>query len=410
MAVEQDHISTVKQAIPASRVDAEQRSADALLLDADSATDPVVSIVLPTLNEAAGIGRCMEQIHRAVEAMGIPTEVVLADSSTDGTADIAQEYGAIITEPVESGYGAAYRHAFEQVRGDYIVMADADCTYDFEELPKLLSRAIAEEADLVLGSRLNGEIEPGAMPALHQYVGNPILTTFLNAFYGAGVSDAHSGYRVLTREALETLDLRTTGMEFASEMIMEAGARDLTIAEVPIVYHERVGEATLDSFRDGWRHVRFMLLNAPGYLFSLPGVLMTLLGMGILAGAITDMQFRGVGLGPHSAIAGSLLTLLGVQVLGLGAFARVTANPIRRRGDPIADPLIERVRLEHGASLGMVIFAAGAGYGFAMLARWIESGFARLPLVMEDVAAMTAIVVGIQVVFLSFYLSAVAGD
>jgi len=191
-----------------------------LLLGADSEISPLVSIVMPTMNEEAGIREFIERVKRAVRKSGHPTEVIISDDSTDRTPEIARELGAIVVEPDEAGYGYAYRYAFDHCRGDYIVIGDADTTYDFEQFPKLLEPVVRGEADMVMGSRLDGDIKPGAMPALHQYIGNPLLTKFLNAFYDAGVSDAHSGFRAFRAEMLDELDLQTTGMEFASEMIM----------------------------------------------------------------------------------------------------------------------------------------------------------------------------------------------
>jgi len=235
------------------------QSADALLCDRNSDHTPVLSVVVPTLNEEAGIATCMEWIREAVETLQVPTEILVSDSSTDRTPDIARQHGAIVVEPERSGYGAAYQAGFERARGEFIVMGDADTTYDFGELPRFLQELLETDADMVLGSRLAGEIKPGAMPPLHQYVGNPMLTSVLNGLFGAAFSDTHSGFRLITREALEQMRLETTGMEFASEMLIQATRQELDVAEVPITYHRREGEATLESFSDGWRHLRFML-------------------------------------------------------------------------------------------------------------------------------------------------------
>ncbi|MFC4549720.1 glycosyltransferase family 2 protein [Halorussus sp. GCM10023401] len=234
-------------------------------------TSPTLSVVLPTRNEENGIAECLDRIRRAGEVIEMDLEVIVSDSSTDRTPDVAREYGATVVKPPANGYGNAYKYAFEHARGDYIVIGDADTTYDFEDLPKLLLPLILDEADLVLGSRFAGDIKPGAMPALHRYVGNPLLTAILNMLFDAGVTDAHSGFRAIRRDALDRLDLRSGGMEFASEMIMEAAAKGLRIEEVPIVYHEREGDATLHSFRDGWRHLKFMSLTALDYSRSKSG-------------------------------------------------------------------------------------------------------------------------------------------
>lgn len=260
---------------------------------------------------------------------------------------------------------------------------------------------------MVMGSRLEGEIKDGAMPALHEYVGNPLLTKFLNVFYGAGVSDAHSGFRAFRADVLDELDLETNGMEFASEMIMIAGAQDLTIEEIPITYHEREGEATLESFQDGWRHVRFMLLNAPNYLFSVPGAVMGLFGVAVMIAASYRASFGPITLGTHSAIAGSLFTLLAYQVASMGMFATITSDPIQRPSDPITTAAVEHMNLERMSTVGLVIFTAGAVYATWLVIQWAATGFQRLPMVVGDVIALTAIVVGAQTVFNAFFMSTV---
>ena len=378
------------------------------LLPADSETEPVLSVVMPTLNEEEGIRECIERVTTALDELALPGEVVISDSSTDRTPEIARAMGAVVVEPDEAGYGYAYRYAFEQVRGDYVVMGDADTTYDFETIPELLGPVRDGDADICMGSRLEGEIRDGSMPTLHQYVGNPLLTTFLNSFYDAGVSDAHSGFRVFSKEALETLELETDGMEFASEMIMDAGARDLEIAEVPIIYHEREGEETLDSFRDGWRHVRFMLVNAPGYLFSVPGISMWLVGL-----LIMGLAFGGASLGPyspgmHSMVLGSLLVLIGFQVFTMGVFSTIAGDPIREPTDPLTTMLQEKLRLERGVAAGFTLFGLGSIYAVYLVSQWVASGFSTVPLLLADIVAFTAIVVGLQTMFSSFLLSAVA--
>jgi glycosyltransferase involved in cell wall biosynthesis len=385
-----------------------RQSTPELLVGADSDEQPVLSVVMPTMNEEAGIEKCFDRIEEAVLELGVSAEVIVSDDSTDRTPDIARDRGGIVVEPDREGYGYAYRYAFERARGEYIVMGDADTTYDFSEIPRLLEHLQAEDADIVMGSRLEGEIEDGAMPPLHQYVGNPLLTAFLNAFYDAEVSDAHSGFRVFRRDILDELGLETTGMEFASEMIMEAGARDLDIEEVPIVYHEREGEETLDSFRDGWRHVRFMLVNAPGYLFSVPGLLLGVFGLLIMTVAWSGVTVGGVSLGINSMIAGSLLTIVGYQIGSLGIFATVASDPIQKPADSVTRALTEQVSLERGATLGLVMFGLGALTAGGLVYRWAANGFISLGFTKAALGAFTAIVIGLQTVFSSFFLSTIA--
>ncbi|WP_435156746.1 glycosyltransferase family 2 protein [Haladaptatus sp. DFWS20] len=381
---------------------------DGLLLGADSDVTPTLSVIMPTLNEEGGIGECIEMVKRGISKIGVTTEIIISDSSSDRTPEIAREMGAIVVTPDEPGYGYAYRYAFAHARGDYIAIGDADTTYDFEDLPRLLDKVNDGEADMVMGSRLEGDIRPGSMPKLHQYIGNPMLTKFLNVFYGAGVSDAHSGFRVIDRDALDELDLKTNGMEFASEMIMEAGAQDMTIEEVPITYHEREGEATLDSFEDGWRHVKFMLVNAPGYLFSLPAMVLSGLGLIVMTLAYFGIAVGGVSVGLHSMIAGSLLAIGGFQIGSLGVFATVAGNPIKQSQQPVMGWLLKRLQLEHAATLGLLVFAGGATYATYLVIQWVSSGFVELPLLMDDIVAFTAIVLGIQTVFSSFFMSTIA--
>lgn len=379
-----------------------------VLLGPDSDTQPTLSVVMPTLNESAGVAECIDRIVAALEELGIRGEVVVSDSSTDRTPDIAREKGAIVVEPDEPGYGYAYRYAFARCRGEYVAMGDADTTYDFGELPKLLAHVQDGDADIAMGSRLDGDIEPGAMPALHQYVGNPLLTAFLNTFYDVDVSDAHSGLRVFRRDVMDDLSLSSNGMEFASEMIMDAGAEGLTIAEEPITYHEREGEATLDSFQDGWRHVRFMLENAPGYLFTGPGLVMLGVGVLVFALALVGARLGPAGLGPHSLVAASLCVLLGFQTVSLGVFAKTAGDAVNAPEDPLTTLLTDNLSLEQSVLGGGVMFFGGVGYGVVMVVRWVTSGFERLPLLGLDIVAMTAIVLGVLAMFNAFFLSVIA--
>jgi hypothetical protein len=388
--------------------DVSKKSGDELLLAEGSEQTPTLSVVMPTLNEEEGVGECIRRIKNALEELQVYGEIIVSDDSSDRTPEIAREMGARVVHPDGKGYGYAYIYGFERVRGHIIAMGDADTTYDFEELPKLFRLVESGEADMAMGSRLGGEILAGAMPPLHRYVGNPLLTGFLNLFYGAGVSDAHSGMRVFTREAYEQMDLKTTGMEFASEMIMEAGGRDLTIKELPITYYPRAGEATLESFQDGWRHVRFMLVNAPGYLFSGPGLILTATGLLVMLLSLSGLSVGGMNLGINSMVAGSLFVLVGAQVSCFGAFATLAGDPIREARDPITTFLRERLRLEHGATVGLAMVLVGGGYLSVVVFGWLTSGFAAVPLTEYNVAALTVMVLGVQLVFTSFLLSFIA--
>ena len=252
----------------------------------------VVSVVIPCLNEAGNIERCVRAARTALEDAGIAGEVVVADNdSEDGSAELAAAAGARVVHEPRRGYGSAYLAGFAAARGRYIVMGDADLTYDFREIPRFVEQ-LDEGAELVMGDRMDN-IHPGAMPWLHRYVGNPVLTGVLNLFFRTGVSDAHCGMRAVRRDVLPRLDLRTTGMEFASEMVIRASKERLDIREFPIEYHPRGGESKLSSFRDGWRHLRFLLVHSPTHLFMVPGAL--LLALGTLVALISLAQIDVLG-------------------------------------------------------------------------------------------------------------------
>ena len=395
---------SAQASVQAGRLGSTPGDSTEFLVTPDSTVEPVVSVVMPTMNEADGIGICMDRITTAIESLQLPTEIVVSDSSTDQTPEIASKHGATVVTPDEKGYGYAYQYGFEAAHGEYIVIGDADTTYDFEEIPKLFERLEETGADMVLGSRLAGTIKPDAMPPLHQYVGNPLLTRLLNFCYDAGVSDAHSGFRIIRAEVLADLELQTTGMEFASEMIMEASSRGYEIAEVPITYHERVGDATLDSFRDGWRHVRFMLLNAPGYTFTAPAV--ASIGVGILTLVLSFLSVSagGITFGSYTAIAGSLLVVLGYQIGSLTVFSSATTTPIRPPGDPLTDRIHTALTVERGLLVGASLFVLGSGYAASVVGEWIASGYTVLPAVPSSMIAFTAIVLGIQTTFGALYL------
>ena len=226
-----------------------------------------ISVVLPCLNEAGGITKCIKDIHTAVATTSFSYEVVVCDNgSTDDSAVLAEQAGARVVAESRRGYGSAYLTGIRAARGRYIVLADADGTYDFYKIPVFV-KALEAGHDFVVGNRFAGVMEPGAMPWLHRYVGNPILSALLRAWFGVRVRDAHCGMRAIERSAYDKLKLKTTGMEFASEMIIRAGRAGLIIAEVPLNYRKRVGDSKLRTFRDGWRHLRFMLLFAPGVVF-----------------------------------------------------------------------------------------------------------------------------------------------
>lgn len=366
--------------------------------------EPVVSVVIPCLNEEDNIERCVTLARDVLAEHGIPGEVVVADNaSEDRSAQLAAGAGArVVTEP-RRGYGSAYLAGFAAARGRYIVMADADLTYDFREIPRFVERLEAG-AELVMGDRMDN-IHPGAMPWLHRYVGNPVLTGVLNVFFRTGVNDAHCGMRALRRDVLPRLDLRTTGMEFASEMVIRASKEKLDIRELPIEYHPRGGQSKLSSFRDGWRHLRFLLVHSPTHLFVLPGAVMAALGALVALVSLLGIEVFGREWQLHSMIAGALLLIVGTQVVALGLCAHAYGTYFMNEKDPWFDRMRARLRLEHGLLLGGAVVLLGVAVAAVIVARWIDRGLGALGEERLAVLAATLIIVGIQVFFSSFLLS-----
>jgi hypothetical protein len=250
-----------------------------------------------------------------------------------------------------------------------------------------------------------GNIQPGAMPWLHRYVGNPLLTGLLNLFFRTGVRDAHCGMRALRRDVLEQLDLRTTGMEFASEMVIRASKEKLAIAEIDIEYHPRGGESKLSSFRDGWRHLRFLLVHSPNWLFIVPGMVLAALGTIITAVTLAGVNLFGRSWGLHTLIAGTLLMIVGTQVLALGLCAHAYGTYFMHERDPWFDRMRSRFRLEHGLVLGGAVMAIAFIGGAIIVGTWISAGFGSLAQEKLAVVAASLLVVGIQIFFSSFLLS-----
>jgi glycosyltransferase involved in cell wall biosynthesis len=365
---------------------------------------PTVSVVIPCLNEAGSIARCIAAARGALERVEVPSEVIVVDNaSSDGSGELAELAGARVVHEPRRGYGSAYLAGFAAARGTYIVMADADLTYDFEEIPRFLSE-LEDGADMVIGNRMDN-IQPGAMPWHHRYIGNPLLSGLLNLLFHTGVGDAHCGMRALRADRLGRLGLRTTGMEFASEMVVRAARSGLRISELAIEYHPRAGESKLSSMRDGWRHLRFLLLHSPNHLFILPGAIVSAVGALISAMVLARIDVLGRRWDLHALIGGSLLLIAGAQIVSLGLCAHAYATYFMGERDWWFDRIRARMRLEHGLMLGATIMGVGAAMLAAITLRWVVDGFGSLSQERTAVAAATLLVLGLQVIFSSFLLS-----
>jgi glycosyltransferase involved in cell wall biosynthesis len=383
---------------------AEQHTTRPSDADRESPTAVKVSVVIPCLNEAASIERCVARARKALEGQGWRGEVIVADNgSGDGSAELAKAAGALVVFEPRRGYGSAYLAGFAAATGDYIVMADADLTYDFGDIPRFVEELDAG-ADLVMGDRMKG-IQPGAMPWLHRYVGNPALTGILNLFFRTGVRDAHCGMRAVRRDALPRLDLRTTGMEFASEMVIRAGKARLEISEIPIHYHPREGDSKLSTLRDGWRHLRFLLVHSPNWLFIVPGAVLAALGVIVSLTVLLQIQVFGREWDLHAMVAGALLMIVGTQVLALGLCAHAYGTYFMGEKDPWFDRMRARFRLEHGLLLGGAVIFAGLVMSAVIVGIWVDRGFGELSEERLAVLAATLLIVGLQIFFSSFLIS-----
>ena len=386
-----------------------------ILENARSEADPArgirlrVSAVMPCLNEERTIGICVEKATRCFRDLGIEGEVIVADNgSTDRSVEIARSLGARVVHQEIRGYGAALTCGIEAARGDVVVMADADDSYDWSAIGGFLD-AIDDGYDLVMGNRFKGGIMPGAMPPLHRYLGNPVLSAISRIAFRIPVGDFHCGMRAFRREAFERIRMRTTGMEFATEMVANSAYQRLRIGEIPVkLYPDKRDRAPhLRSFRDGWRHLRFIMMYAPDHLYFIPGF--AFLGLGLLlltlliGGAV---ELGGIRIGMHFVALGSLLALIGMNVLNLGILAKALLfrrYPDMARG--VSGRFIRRFRLEYGLMAGVALLMSGASADAWILMRWLESG--RGP--MEDTVhlafvATTTAVLGLNMAFSSFLL------
>ncbi len=366
-----------------------------------------ISVVMPCLNEAGSIVKCIAWAKEGIAATGLSGEIVVSDNgSTDGSPELASAAGARVVHEPRRGYGNAYRRGFDAATGRIIVMGDSDGTYDFRLLAQLVE-PISRGYDYVLGSRFTGEIQPGAMPWLHRYVGNPVLTRLLNLFYGYDTSDAHSGMRAFTREAYQRMALSSEGMELASEIVIKAARTNLEVTEVPIVYHRRDGTSKLHTFRDGWRHLRFLLLQCPNYLFLLPGVLMCLVGLlGQSVLLWTNLTLAGHQVGLHTCALLAMMSLIGAQLLAFGVFAKIHAY--LRGYEPSSafhSWLVNDFTVERGLLGGLLVFGFGFALDAAIVIEWLAKDLGPLDRLRQALLALSLMGIGVQILFTAFFLS-----
>jgi len=379
--------------------------------------EPVeLSIVLPCLNEAETLARCIESARSGIQRAGVRGEIIVADNgSTDGSQAIAEKSGARLVVVKEKGYGSALRGGIQAASGKWIIMGDADDSYDFSEADRFVKK-FQEGFELVMGCRLpvgGGTIQPGAMPWKNRWIGNPILSSIGRLFFKCPAHDFHSGLRGFTKAAFEKMDLQTTGMEFASEIVIVSTLKKLKICEVPVTLRPdgRSRPPHLKPWRDGWRHLRFMLLFSPRWLFLFPGILLSLLGMIFAARlAIGDFQIGGIQFNVGTLSVACMTVIIGFQLMAFAFFTKVFAIAERLLpDDPKLSRMLKILTLEKGILLGLAVLLAGT----ALLARaiwiWKQAHYGLLDPsenLRRLIPAVTLMVLGVQGVFSSFFMSA----
>lgn len=367
--------------------------------------NPEISIILPCRNEEKALSHCLKQIKEVVKNNKLDAEIIVSDSSIDSSPRIARENNVILLKHDKEGYGIAYLEAFKITKGKYLFLADADGTYDFNEIPEFV-RYLKEGYDLVLGNRLSGRIEKGAMPWSHKHLGNPILSKTLRLFFGTKIKDTQTGMRAIKKDSLQRLNLRTTGMEFASEMIIKAIKNKLNIKEIPINYKNRIGSSKLRPFSDAWKHFRFMLLYSPLFLFFIPGLISLLLGIESLIWIyFGDANILGLKLFYHPMFISSILTILGYQLIFFGFFAKTYSITHLGEESKFMERLYKHITIEKASITGILLGIVGLIIYIIIILKLIKSGFGDLSEIKNSIVALTFVTIGIQTIFNSFMLS-----
>ena len=379
-------------------------------------TDEIeISIVIPCLNEAETLQGCVVEAFAALESNGVTGEVIVADNgSSDGSQEIARQAGARVITVSRKGYGNALQGGIRASEAEYVLMGDADGSYDFGELPRFLEK-LREGFDLVMGCRFprfGGSIERGAMPWKHRWIGNPVLSGLGKLFFNSSVHDFHCGLRAFRKKAIMDLKLSTGGMEFASEMVVKSTLCQLKIDQIPITLRcdRRSSSPHLRSWRDGWRHLRFLLLYSPKWLFVLPGLLLTIAGaFGFILLLPMPLTIRGVTFDLNSLLVSSVAMLTGFQVLAFGLFTKAYAVNIGLLpGKEYWHRLVNGCAVEWGIGIGLVLMVSGLGLLIHAILYWKAAGFGPLPYQISHrtvILAVTLISLGIQASVYGFALN-----
>jgi glycosyltransferase involved in cell wall biosynthesis len=384
-----------------------------LVPDAPAAVE--ISIVMPCLDEVETLATCIAMARQAIEKGGYSAEIIVADNgSSDGSQLVARELGVRVVDAHKKGYGSALIAGIDAASGRFVVMGDADASYDFSAIAPLIAK-LRDGYDLVVGNRFLGGIQPGAMPWSHQWFGNPVLTRISRIFFHSPVGDTHCGLRAFTKAAYERMRLRATGMEFASEMVIKASLRGMRITEVPVVLHPdgRTRPPHLRTWRDGWRHLRFMLLFSPRWLFLYPGLAL-LIGGFVLSSLLVagPLRIGGVRLDIHTLLVAGFLSLLGYQLVLFAVFTKMFAI---REGfhppHPALQTLLRYITLEVGLLAGALMALGGLVALILAVVSWQSAGFGNLnpsTTMREVIPAVVLLALGTQTIFASFFISILA--
>ena len=366
-----------------------------------------LSVVMPCLNEEKGIGLCISKIKEVCARENIRAEIIVCDNgSVDNSVKIAHDLGAHVVVETQPGYGSAYLRGLREAKGDYIIIGDSDNTYDFSDIMRFL-KPLRSGVDFVIGSRFKGTIHKGAMPWANRYIGNPVLSGMTRLFFHTRLSDIHSGMRGFSKDAYHKMKLHSCGMEFATEMVVAAITNDLNIQEVPIQYFLRHGSSKLNAFFDGWRHVRFMLMYCPVWLYFVPGVLGFVLGMFLLFLLVGGpILFLGRYWNIHVLVLGSMVSIVSYQLLHMGIYAHMFAVGQGFLKEDRFVLFFERYfNLEKWLLVGFIFFAIGVGINFFILIEWFSNNFGALYRIRESILSTTLLVIGLQTMFSSFFIS-----
>jgi glycosyltransferase involved in cell wall biosynthesis len=370
------------------------------------------SILLPCLNEEESIESCVQNILDTLRSTEESFELVIVNNdSTDNTPAIAKALSdknseIVVVHELRRGYGSAYLCGFEHARGDFMVMLDCDNTYDVSTIPQFI-KALEAGNDFVIGDRFKGGIEKDAMPALHRYIGNPVLSNMVRLFFGTTVRDVHCGLRAISKEAFQKMNVQTSGMEFASEMVVKAVKRKLRVAEIPVPYSKRTGESKLRSFADGWRHLRYILLYSPMIVFLLPGItLLVLGGISMILIYFDLLVVFGKQFVIHPAFISSLAIICGFQLISFAGFAKAYAVTHLKEENHFLQEFMEKVTIEKALIAGSLIILIGIMLFIYVLKVWIDADFGGLDnQIKTSVVALTALVLGIQIISSAFMTS-----